>query len=170
MGRTKRRRKGAFLIADVVFPKREGSSSSSFLAGHLLISLPFYLILPLAFASWIFALPRHGGDLPYISDLPLTSFPFLTHPHIFPPSVPPSPPQVYSMLVYEGPGAVKRITRELAALLEQDGYKHVTEAVGAAHRGQQQQQSPHILAIDLVENGKEEGGERKGWWGWRSRR
>ena len=78
------------------------------------------------------------------------------------------------MLVYEGPGAVKRITRELAALLEQDGYQHVTEAVGAAHQGQQllqqQQQSPHILAIDLVDKGKEEGGKRKGWWGWLSRR
>lgn len=77
------------------------------------------------------------------------------------------------MMVYEGPGAVKRITQELAALLERDGYKHVAEAVGAAHREQQQQQSPHILAIDLVEQGKEavglQGGKKKGWWGWLSR-
>ena len=50
-----------------------------------------------------------------------------------PPSLPPSLFQVYSMLVYEGPGAVKRITRELAALVEGEGYKHVTDAVGAAH-------------------------------------
>ena len=80
------------------------------------------------------------------------------------------------MLVYEGPGAVKRITQELAALLERDGYMHVREAVGAVHRETQQHRQPHspnILAIDVVEEGREEGGPkggmRKGWWRWFSR-
>jgi len=80
------------------------------------------------------------------------------------------------MLVYEGPGAVKRITQELAALLERDEYKHVSEAVGAIHREMQQQRQPHtpnILAIDVVGEGREEGelkgGKRKGWWRWLSR-
>ena len=39
--------------------------------------------------------------------------------------------QLYSALVYEGPGLVRRIARELAALLERDGFTHVAEAVGA---------------------------------------
>ena len=43
--------------------------------------------------------------------------------------------QVYSMLVYEGPGAVARMKAELAELLEQHGFRSVEDAVGAAHRG-----------------------------------
>ncbi len=39
--------------------------------------------------------------------------------------------QVYSALVYEGFGLVKRIVDELPALLERDGFAHVSEAVGA---------------------------------------
>jgi len=42
--------------------------------------------------------------------------------------------QLYSALVYEGPGLVSRINRELAALLKQDGFRHVAEAVGADAR------------------------------------
>ncbi len=42
--------------------------------------------------------------------------------------------QLYSALVYEGPGLVNRIKRELAALLKADGFANVTEAVGADHR------------------------------------
>jgi len=42
--------------------------------------------------------------------------------------------QLYSALVYEGPGLVSRINRELAALLKQDGFRHVAEAVGADTR------------------------------------
>jgi dihydroorotate dehydrogenase len=38
--------------------------------------------------------------------------------------------QLYTALVYEGPGLVKRIKRELAALLRRDGFAHVGEAVG----------------------------------------
>jgi len=42
--------------------------------------------------------------------------------------------QLYSMLVYEGPGLVTRIKDELAALLKQDGFASVKDAVGADHR------------------------------------
>lgn len=76
--------------------------------------------------------------------------------------------QVYSMLVYEGPGAVKRINRELATLLERDGYTRISDAVGAAHR--RRQEEPHILTVDLVEKGTERVGKKdtgRGlWWGW----
>lgn len=37
--------------------------------------------------------------------------------------------QLYSALVYEGPGLAKRINRELRALLERDGFSTVAEAV-----------------------------------------
>ncbi len=39
--------------------------------------------------------------------------------------------QLYSALVYEGPGLVARINRELAKLLCRDGYQTIREAVGA---------------------------------------
>lgn len=38
--------------------------------------------------------------------------------------------QLYSALVYEGPLVVRRIKRELAALLKRDGFQSVSEAVG----------------------------------------
>ena len=38
--------------------------------------------------------------------------------------------QLLTALVYEGPGVVRRIVRELASLLERDGFAHVSEAVG----------------------------------------
>lgn len=38
--------------------------------------------------------------------------------------------QVYSALVYRGPGLVGEIKRGLAQFLERDGFKHVSEAVG----------------------------------------
>ena len=38
--------------------------------------------------------------------------------------------QLYSALVYEGPGLAVRINEELAALLERDGFDNVTDAVG----------------------------------------
>ena len=40
--------------------------------------------------------------------------------------------QLYSALVFEGPLVVRRIKHELAALLHQDGFKSVAEAVGKA--------------------------------------
>jgi len=39
--------------------------------------------------------------------------------------------QLYTALVYEGPGLVARIRRELAALLRRDGFASVAQAVGA---------------------------------------
>ena len=41
--------------------------------------------------------------------------------------------QIYTALIYEGPGLVMKVKAELANLLERDGYKSVTEAVGADH-------------------------------------
>ena len=41
--------------------------------------------------------------------------------------------QLYSALVYQGPGLFGRITRDLAALLKRDGFTSVTQAVGADH-------------------------------------
>ena len=38
--------------------------------------------------------------------------------------------QIYTGWIYEGPGAVKRINQGLAGLLERDGLKHISEAVG----------------------------------------
>jgi dihydroorotate dehydrogenase len=39
--------------------------------------------------------------------------------------------QLYSALVYEGPGLVTRIKRELSAMLRADGFRSVGEAIGA---------------------------------------
>ncbi len=39
--------------------------------------------------------------------------------------------QLYSALVYEGPGLARRINRGLIALLDRDGFSSITEAVGA---------------------------------------
>jgi dihydroorotate dehydrogenase len=41
--------------------------------------------------------------------------------------------QVYTGLVYGGPGFVHRLWDGLAALLERDGFQRVTDAVGADH-------------------------------------
>lgn len=42
--------------------------------------------------------------------------------------------QLYSALVYGGPGLVRQINRDLAELLAKDGLQSVTEAIGADHR------------------------------------
>lgn len=42
--------------------------------------------------------------------------------------------QLYSAMVFQGPGLITRIKRELAALLRADGFKSVAEAVGSGHR------------------------------------
>jgi dihydroorotate dehydrogenase len=42
--------------------------------------------------------------------------------------------ELYSALVYEGPGLVGRIQSELAELLARDGHASVADAVGAAWR------------------------------------
>ncbi|MCP3142465.1 quinone-dependent dihydroorotate dehydrogenase [Pyxidicoccus xibeiensis] len=43
--------------------------------------------------------------------------------------------QVYTGFIYEGPGMVGRILPALATLLARDGFKQVTDAIGADHRG-----------------------------------
>jgi dihydroorotate dehydrogenase len=40
--------------------------------------------------------------------------------------------QIYTGWVYEGPGAVKRINQGLLKLLERDGLRNISEAVGKA--------------------------------------
>jgi len=39
--------------------------------------------------------------------------------------------QVYSMLIYKGPVLIKEINEGLVKLLQKDGYKHISEAIGA---------------------------------------
>jgi dihydroorotate dehydrogenase len=38
--------------------------------------------------------------------------------------------QIYTGWIYEGPGAVRRINKGLLRLLERDGFKRLSEAVG----------------------------------------
>ena len=40
--------------------------------------------------------------------------------------------QLYSAMVYEGPGIARRIVREMEALMRRDGFASVAEAVGSA--------------------------------------
>jgi dihydroorotate dehydrogenase (fumarate)/dihydroorotate dehydrogenase len=42
--------------------------------------------------------------------------------------------QLYTALIYHGPGLVKRINRGLCRLLERDGFRRITEAVGVDNR------------------------------------
>lgn len=42
--------------------------------------------------------------------------------------------QIYTSLIFEGPGIVRRIKRDLAALLKLDGFKSVSEAVGTGQK------------------------------------
>lgn len=42
--------------------------------------------------------------------------------------------QLYTALIYKGPGLVTEIGRDLARLLHDDGYTNLTDAVGADHR------------------------------------
>lgn len=41
--------------------------------------------------------------------------------------------QLYTAMIYEGPGVTKRICQGLGQLLRQDGFQHVAEAVGSGH-------------------------------------
>src|SRR5262249_4287169 len=43
--------------------------------------------------------------------------------------------QLYTAFVYEGPGLISRIERDLAAHLRADGFAGIAQAVGADHRG-----------------------------------
>ena len=42
--------------------------------------------------------------------------------------------QVYTAFIYEGPGLLNRLKRDLVALLRADGFSNVTEAIGADYR------------------------------------
>ena len=42
--------------------------------------------------------------------------------------------QLYTGLVYKGPGLVQQIKQEIAARLDQDGFAHLSDAIGAEHR------------------------------------
>jgi dihydroorotate dehydrogenase len=42
--------------------------------------------------------------------------------------------EVYTALIYEGPGLIRRLNEGLKALLHKNGFAHVSEAVGSAHR------------------------------------
>ena len=39
--------------------------------------------------------------------------------------------QIYSALIYEGPGLIGRIKRDLAARLRAEGFIHISDAVGS---------------------------------------
>ena len=39
--------------------------------------------------------------------------------------------QIYTALIYEGPGVIPRINQGLCSLLAKDGFRHVREAIGA---------------------------------------
>jgi dihydroorotate dehydrogenase len=43
--------------------------------------------------------------------------------------------QIYTSLVYRGPGVVKEIVRGLLDRMEEEGFKDLTQAVGAHARG-----------------------------------
>jgi dihydroorotate dehydrogenase len=42
--------------------------------------------------------------------------------------------QLYTALIYHGPGLVRRIKRDLAALLRRDGFVTIADAVGSGNR------------------------------------
>jgi len=42
--------------------------------------------------------------------------------------------EVYTALIYQGPGLLRRLYKGLRARLRQDGFTRITEAVGADHR------------------------------------
>ncbi|MCR8643906.1 quinone-dependent dihydroorotate dehydrogenase [Paenibacillus sp. N1-5-1-14] len=43
--------------------------------------------------------------------------------------------EIYTSLIYEGPGVVKKINEGLRELLKQDGYTHISQAIGAGVYG-----------------------------------
>ena len=43
--------------------------------------------------------------------------------------------QIYSGLIYKGPGLVRKINKEILELLDKDGFNNITEAVGANQKG-----------------------------------
>lgn len=43
--------------------------------------------------------------------------------------------EVYTALIYEGPGLLRQINKGLRELLRKDGFTHLSEAIGSAHHG-----------------------------------
>ena len=54
--------------------------------------------------------------------------------------------QLYTALVYHGPGLVERIKRDLALLLARDGFASVAAAVGSRRRFRARHEPPHPRA------------------------
>ncbi len=50
--------------------------------------------------------------------------------------------ELYTALVYQGFGVVERIKEELAEQLAQDGFAHISDAIGADHRQESQEEAP----------------------------
>jgi dihydroorotate dehydrogenase len=44
--------------------------------------------------------------------------------------------ELYTGLIYQGPGLIASMKRELANLLRREGFRSISEAVGSAVRGQ----------------------------------
>jgi dihydroorotate dehydrogenase len=42
--------------------------------------------------------------------------------------------QLYTSLIYQGFGSVEKMTEELSRLVEKDGFKNISEAVGVFHK------------------------------------
>ncbi|PZE20945.1 quinone-dependent dihydroorotate dehydrogenase [Paenibacillus xerothermodurans] len=42
--------------------------------------------------------------------------------------------EIYTALIYEGPELIRRLNQGLRELLHKDGFRHISEAVGSAHR------------------------------------
>lgn len=42
--------------------------------------------------------------------------------------------EIYTSMIYRGPGIVKDIAAGLGALLRRDGYRSIKEAIGADHQ------------------------------------
>ncbi|MCR8631127.1 quinone-dependent dihydroorotate dehydrogenase [Paenibacillus radicis (ex Xue et al. 2023)] len=42
--------------------------------------------------------------------------------------------EIYTALIYEGPGLIRNLNEGLLNLLRKDGFSHITDAVGSAHR------------------------------------
>jgi dihydroorotate dehydrogenase len=58
--------------------------------------------------------------------------------------------QIYTGFVYEGPAAVKRINQGLIRLMERDGFKSISEAVGTANQGRSYSSPDAVLGESLA--------------------
>lgn len=54
--------------------------------------------------------------------------------------------QIYSNLIFEGPGLAGKINAGLLELLKKDGFTHISEAVGADHREKEETESDNSYA------------------------